>query len=176
MDHLVHSIGDRHPRIAATAWVAPGAVVVGDVQLGPGAAVFYGAVLRADSNTIVIGARTNLQDGVVVHVDADAPVSVGEDVSVGHRAVLHGCTVEDGCLIGMSATVMNGAVIGAGSMVAAGALVTPGKIFGPGVLIAGVPAKELRPLRPEEREHLAWNAEHYQELASLHRDASVARR
>lgn len=176
MDHVVHSVGDRHPRIAATAWVAPGAVVVGDVTLGPHASIFYNAVLRGDSDEIVIGARTNLQDGVVVHVDGGVPVHVGDDVSVGHRAVIHGATVEDGCLIGMSATVMNGAVIGAGSMVAAGALVTPGKRFPSGVLIAGVPAKEVRPLRADEVEHLAANAAHYLDLAQMHREAMVARR
>src|SRR5690606_39739016 len=113
----------RTPQVHAEAWVAPDATVIGAVELGPDASVFYASVLRADIETIRIGARSNIQDGCVVHADPGVPVSVGAGVSVGHRAVLHGCTVEDDCLIGMGAVVLNGARIGAGSLVAAGAVV-----------------------------------------------------
>lgn len=171
MHPLVVTIGHRQPDIAASAWIAPGASVIGSVRLGENTSVFYSAVLRGDGDEIVIGDGTNLQDGVVVHVDDGVPTRVGRDVTVGHRAVLHGCTVGDGALIGMSATVMNNAVIGTGSMVAAGALVTPGKVYGPGVLIAGAPARELRPLTEAERDYLVRNAAHYRELAAAHRDA-----
>lgn len=175
MEPLILPVGDARPRIATTAWVAPGAVVVGAVTLGEQSSVFYGAVLRGDCHEIVVGARTNIQDGVVVHVDDDAPTRVGDDVSVGHSAVLHGCEIGDGCLIGMSATVMSGAVIGAGTLVAAGALVTPGKAFGSGLLVAGVPARPVRPLTDAEKEHLRHNAAHYLELAAQHREAVAAR-
>ncbi|ACQ79240.1 conserved hypothetical protein [Beutenbergia cavernae DSM 12333] len=171
---LVLPIGPRAPRVAATAWLAPSATVAGDVTLGDDVGVFYGAVLRGDSDAITIGARTNLQDGVVVHVDAGHPTLVGTDVTVGHRAVLHGCTVEDGCLIGMSATVMNDAVIGAGSLVAAGALVVAGTEVPPGSLVAGVPAKVRREVTDDERRYLTANAAHYVELAREHRAALAA--
>lgn len=174
MKSLVLTIGDRQPQVPASAWLAPGASVIGSVVLGENTSVFYSAVVRGDSDEIVIGDGTNLQDGVVVHVDEGVPTRIGRDVSVGHNAVVHGCTVGDGALIGMSATVMNNAVIGDGSMVAAGALVTPGKVFGSGVLIAGVPAREVRPLTEAEREHLVWNAAHYRELAAAHREALSA--
>lgn len=176
MDHLVLSIGTQYPRVSPSAWIAPGAVVVGDVQLGPESSVFYGAILRGDCHYIRIGARSNLQDGVVVHVDDEIPTVVGSDVSVGHRAVLHGCTIENGCLIGMSATLMNGVHIGAGSLVAAGALVTPGKRFGSGVLIAGSPAREVRELREDGEAHLVHNAAHYVDLAEQHRAATHPQR
>src|ERR1700712_1310094 len=111
------------PRVDPDAWVAPNAILIGDVTLAGAASVFYGAVLRGDADRIVVGEGSNLQDGVVVHVDAGFPVLVGRNVTIGHRAVLHGCVVEDGALIGMSATVLNGAVIGEGSLVAAGSVV-----------------------------------------------------
>jgi carbonic anhydrase/acetyltransferase-like protein (isoleucine patch superfamily) len=127
--------------------------------------VFYGAVLRADSDSITIGAGSNLQDNVAVHCDGGKPTTVGERVSVGHSAVLHGCTVEDDCLIGMSATVLNGAVIGAGSLVAAGAVVLEGTIIPPRSL---VPAKVRRELTEEEIAEVTSNAAHYVELSRKH--------
>ncbi|PWD51974.1 gamma carbonic anhydrase family protein [Serinibacter arcticus] len=172
---LVVALGDRRPRISATAWLAPGTVVAGAVTVGEHASVWYSAVLRGDCHEIVVGARTNLQDGVVVHVEDSSPTLIGDDVSVGHRAVLHGCSIGDGVLVGMSATVMSGAVIGAGSMVAAGALVTPGKVVPPGVLVAGVPAKVVRDLTDEEKAHLRHNAAHYLELTDDHRRALEGR-
>lgn len=168
---LVLALGERRPRIAGSAWVAPGAVVVGAVTIGPDSSVYYTCVLRGDCHEIVVGARSNLQDGVVVHVADEHPTIVGDDVSIGHGAVLHGCTIGDGALVGMSATVMSGAVVGAGAMVAAGALVTPGKVVPPGTLAAGVPAKVVRDLTDAEKDHLRHNAAHYLEITADHRRA-----
>jgi len=165
---------DLKPVVDETAWTADSATLVGDVRVGPASSVWYSAVLRAEYEPITVGARTNLQDGVVVHVDPGHPATLGDGVSVGHGAVLHGCTVEDGCLVGMHATVLNGAVIGAGSLVAAGALVLEGVIVPPGSLVAGVPAKVRRPLTPEEGEHLTLNASIYVDLAGRHRGARPA--
>ncbi|WP_440709812.1 gamma carbonic anhydrase family protein [Herbiconiux sp. YIM B11900] len=161
------------PEISETAWVAPTAVVIGQVTLAAGSSVFYGAVLRADGDTIHLGEGSNLQDNVVVHVDAGRPTRIGSGVSVGHGAVLHGCTVEDDCLIGMSSTVLNGAVIGAGSLVAAGAVVLEGTIVPPGSLVAGVPAKVRRPLTDDERAGLRTNAATYLRLSAAHAAAEI---
>lgn len=174
MDRFVRSLGEGFaPRIHPEAWLAPGAVVVGNVTLGAASSVWYHAVLRADSSGIVIGARSNLQDGVAVHVDPEFGVTLGDDVSVGHNAVVHGATIEDGCLIGMNATVLNGAVVGAGSLVAAGAVVPQGMIVPPGSLVAGVPARVIRPLRAEEREGLLRNAAVYLAHTERHRSADT---
>lgn len=163
---------DATPSIEPTAWVAPGAVVVGRVRLEAGSGVWYGAVLRAEKADIVLGAESNLQDGVVVHVDGGFPAVIGRRVSVGHNAVLHGCTVEDDSLIGMNATVLNGAVIGAGSLVAAGAVVLEGVVIPPGSLVAGVPAKVRRALSDEEREGISRNAIGYLAHTALHLGSS----
>jgi carbonic anhydrase/acetyltransferase-like protein (isoleucine patch superfamily) len=128
-------------------------------------------VLRGDTTTIVVGERSNLQDGVIVHADPGFPATVGDDVSVGHAAVLHGCTIEDGCLIGMGAVVLNGAVVGRGAMVAAGAVVLEGTRIPPGSLVAGVPGKVRRELTAAERDGLAQNAARYVERAEQHREA-----
>ncbi len=167
---LLLPFGDRSPNVTSTAWVAPNATLVGGVTLGERASVFYGAVLRADTNTITVGDRSNLQDNVVVHVDRDAPTTIGADVSVGHSAVVHGCTVEDGCLIGMNSTVLSHAVIGAGSLVAAGAVVLEGTIVPPGSLVAGVPAKVRRELTADEKLGIQHNAEHYLTISAAHRE------
>ena len=157
------------PRAAESAFVAAGAVLVGDVSLAEQASVWYNAVLRAEAAPIRIGAGSNLQDNVSGHVDAGFPLTVGRDVSVGHGAVLHGCTVEDGALIGMAATVLNGAVIGAGSLVAAGAVVLEGTVVPPGSLVAGVPGKVRRELTAEEIAGIRQNAQSYLGHAALHR-------
>ena len=159
------------PRVDETAFVAPGAVLVGNVTLAPRASVWYNSVLRAEQEPITIGEGSNLQDNVSCHVDSGFPLTVGRNVSVGHGAVLHGCTIEDGSLVGMSATVMNGAVIGAGSLIAGGAVVLEGAIVPPGSLVAGVPAKVRRPLSAEEIAGLLHNAENYLEHTELHRAA-----
>lgn len=164
------SFNGQSPSVPESAWVAPNGTLVGAVSLGEEASVFYGAVLRADVDSITIGAGSNLQDNVVVHCDAGIPTTVGAGVSVGHSAVLHGCTVEDDCLIGMSATVLNGAVIGTGSLIAAGAVVLEGTIIPPGSLVAGVPAKVRRELTGDELAQVKRNAAHYVELSRSHRD------
>ncbi|MWB99462.1 gamma carbonic anhydrase family protein [Agromyces seonyuensis] len=158
---IIELAGIPAPRVSEEAFVAAGAVVVGDVELRAGSSVWYNAVLRAEAATITLAPRANLQDTAVCHVDTGFPLYVGEDVSVGHGAVLHGCTIEAGSLIGMNATVLNGAVIGAGSLVAAGAVVLEGTVVPPGSLVAGVPAKVRRELSPEEREALVRNAAAY---------------
>jgi carbonic anhydrase/acetyltransferase-like protein (isoleucine patch superfamily) len=163
--------GGSTPQIDDDAWIAPTATLIGGVTIGPRASVFYGAVVRADKATISIGAGTNLQDGVIMHADPGFPATVGSGVSVGHAAVLHGCTIEDDCLIGMGAVVLNGAVIGRGSMVAAGAVVLEGAQIPAGSLVAGVPGKVRRELTDEEREGLLGNASRYVELAQAHRAA-----
>jgi carbonic anhydrase/acetyltransferase-like protein (isoleucine patch superfamily) len=160
----------RAPRIDATAWVAPNATVVGDVVLHPESSVFYGAVLRADSETLTLGVGSYLQDNVVVHVDHGAPATIGAGVSVGHGAVVHGCTIDDDCLIGMNATVLNGAVVGRESLVAAGALVLEGTVIPPRSLVAGVPAKVRRELSDEEVAGIRRNAETYRMLSARHRE------
>ena len=170
-DAGVYEISVGTPSLDETSFVAPGARVIGAVTLGERASVWYNAVLRADSESITIGARSNLQDNVAVHVDPDHPVVLGEDVSVGHNAVVHGCTVEDGSLIGMGAVILNGAVIGAGSLVAGGAVVLEGTIVPPGSLVAGVPAKIRRELTADERAALLHNAEAYLHHTEVHRDA-----
>jgi carbonic anhydrase/acetyltransferase-like protein (isoleucine patch superfamily) len=163
-----------HPTVAADAWVAPGAVLAGAVTLGPRASVWYTAVVRADTETISIGAGTNIQDGTVVHADPGFPARVGTGVTVGHRVVLHGCTVEDDVLVGMGAVVMNGARIGAGSLIAAGAVVLAGTDIPAGSLVAGVPAKVRRPLTDEERADIGRSARTYRALARTHAEALSA--
>ncbi|MFF2514657.1 gamma carbonic anhydrase family protein [Streptomyces sp. NPDC058086] len=168
---LIMGIGGKDPRVDPEAFTAPMSVVIGDVTLHAGASVWYGAVLRADFGPIVVGADSNIQDNCTLHVDPGFPITVGERVSVGHNAVLHGATVEDDCLIGMGATVLNGAVIGAGSLVAAQALVPQGMQVPPGSLVAGVPAKVKRPLTEEERQGLTLNGTFYVDLAKTHKQA-----
>lgn len=152
---LVIGFGGRTPDVHERAWLAPTATLVGGVRLAEDASVWFGAVLRADSDDITVGRRSNLQDGVVVHVDEGFPARVGDGVTVGHRAVLHGCTVEDDCLVGMSATLLNGVVVGRGSLVAAGAVLLEGTVVPPGSLVAGVPGKVRRELTAAERDAMA---------------------
>ncbi len=166
--HVI-GFGGSTPDVDPTAWLAPTATVIGRVSIGAGTGVFYGAVVRGDSSTIAIGSGSNLQDGVIVHADPDFPATIGSGVSVGHAAVLHGCTVQDDCLIGMGAIVLNGAVVGAGSMVAAGAVLLEGANVPPGSLVAGVPGKVRRELTADEREAVVRNAAHYVELTAGHR-------
>ena len=156
------------PSVDQSAWIAPSATVIGAAMIAARVGVFYGAVVRADTSTISIGEGSNLQDGVVVHADAGFPATVGSGVSVGHRAVLHGCTVQDDCLIGMGAVVLNGAVVGAGSMIAAGAVVLEGAHVPPGSLVAGVPGKVRRKLTEEERAGIVSNAQRYVALTHDH--------
>ncbi|ORA03906.1 gamma carbonic anhydrase family protein [Mycolicibacterium bacteremicum] len=166
---LIIPIQGRAPQLHAESWVAPNASVIGQVTLAAKASVWYGATLRAEFEPIEIGFGSNLQDGVTAHVDPGFPLRVGSGVSVGHNAVLHGCTIEDDCLIGMGAIVLNGAVIGAGSLVGAGAVVPQGMVVPPGSLVAGVPGKVRRDLSAEEKAGNQLNAQVYQGLIELHR-------
>ena len=136
----------RRPRVHPDAFVAPTAVLIGDVEVGAGASIWFGAVLRGDNDRIVVGARSNIQDKAVVHIDPGFPVSIGEGCTIGHHAILHGCTIGNNALIGMGATVLNGAQIGENCLVGANALVTEGKVFEPGWLIVGSPARAVRKL------------------------------
>jgi carbonic anhydrase/acetyltransferase-like protein (isoleucine patch superfamily) len=170
----IYQLGDDEPRLHATAWVADNATVIGRVALGEGASVWYGAVLRGDNDTITLGARSNIQDGSVAHTDSGMPLTIGDDVTVGHQVMLHGCTVGSGSLVGIQSVILNGAKIGRHSIVGAGALVTEGKEFPDGVLIVGRPAKVVRELTPAQIERLKWSAAHYVALAARHR--SQARR
>jgi carbonic anhydrase/acetyltransferase-like protein (isoleucine patch superfamily) len=142
----------RTPEVDAALFLAPGVVIVGAVILGEGTSVWYGSVLRADGGTITVGREVNIQDGCILHADPGFPAVLGDRVSLGHGAIVHGATVEDGALIGMRATVLNGARIGAGSLVAAGAVVRPGTVVPPGSMVAGIPAQVRRPVSEEERE------------------------
>ncbi|MCU1477035.1 MAG: anhydrase [Subtercola sp.] len=161
---------DGHtPEIDAAAWVAPTATVIGQVTLGPDSSVFYGAVVRADSVSISLGAGSNLQDNVVVHGDPGFAATIGAGVSVGHGAVIHGCTIGDNTLIGMNATVLNGAVVGEECLIAAGALILEGTVIPAGSLVAGVPGKVRRELTADERAHVRRNATVYVALSGKHR-------
>lgn len=168
----VLTLDGRTPRIDPDAWLAPNATVIGDATIAAEVSVFYGAVVRADTEAITVGRRTNLQDNVVVHADPGHPATIGDDVTVGHGAVLHGCTIEDAVLIGMGAIVMNGAVVGRGSLVAAGALVLGDQVIPPRSLVAGSPAKVRRDLSDAEVDAHVDSAVRYAAIAALHRAAN----
>ncbi len=161
------------PRIDPRAFIAPGAVVIGDVEIGPEANIWFNVVIRGDDAPIRIGAGANIQDGTVVHVtiDGDRHIAceIGEGCAVGHMALLHGCRLEPGAFVGMKACVMDLAVVEAGAMVAAGAVVTPRKRVKAGELWAGTPARFARALKPEERDYMRWVPAHYRELAEEYR-------
>jgi carbonic anhydrase/acetyltransferase-like protein (isoleucine patch superfamily) len=167
---LIAAVAGRVPQVDPKAFVAANAVVVGAVTIAAGASIWYGAVLRGDAESISVGAGTNIQDNCTVHSDLSFPAVLGERISVGHNAVLHGCAVEDDVLIGMGAVVLNGARIGAGSLIAAGTVVTQGMHVPPGSLVAGVPGKVKRALTDDERFTIAANGEAYLLLAEAHRE------
>jgi carbonic anhydrase/acetyltransferase-like protein (isoleucine patch superfamily) len=157
----LYQLDEHSPELAEGAWVADSAQVMGKVQLGEDASVWFGAVLRGDTELLAVGRGSNIQDGSLVHADVGFPVHIGEHVTVGHHVVLHGCTVGDGSLIGIQAVILNGARIGKHSLVGAGSLVTEGKEFPDGSLIMGSPAKVVRPLTPEQIAGLRRGAQHY---------------
>ncbi len=165
----LYQLGDESPRIADSAWVADSAQVIGNVELAEDASVWFGAVLRGDGEPIRIGRGVNIQDGTVIHADPGFPVTLAQNVSVGHQVMLHGCTVGENSLIGIQAVLLNGAKIGRNCLVGAGALVTEGKEFPDGSLIVGSPAKVVRPLTPEQIVGLQRIAEHYIENAKRFR-------
>ena len=159
----------RVPVIDDTAWVAPGAAVIGDVVLGPDVGIWYGSVLRGDVERIRVGARTNIQDQSTVHVTRDRfPAVIGQEVTIGHRAVVHGCRIEDGALVGIGAIVLDGAVVEEGALVGAGAVVTPGAVVAAGSLAMGVPARFVRELTESERREQLERTLMYVELAREH--------
>ncbi|MEV8251227.1 gamma carbonic anhydrase family protein [Microbacterium sp. NPDC076768] len=168
----VLALPDKQPVIDSTAFVADGARVIGSVTIAARASVWYNAVLRGDSADIVIGAESNVQDNVSIHVDSGNPVRVGAQVSIGHNAVVHGCTIGDGTLVGMGSVILSGAVVGAGCLIAGGAVVLGGTEIPAGSLVAGVPAKVRRALSDEERRGLIANAETYLAHAQTHTQAT----
>jgi carbonic anhydrase/acetyltransferase-like protein (isoleucine patch superfamily) len=173
------------PKIADDAFIAETAVVIGDVEIGPESSIWYGCVVRGDVNPIRIGARTNIQDGTIIHVNHDPagdyretgggmPTHIGDDITVGHMALLHACTVESGGFIGMRSVVMDGAVVESNAMVAAGALVTPGKRVRSGELWGGSPARRMRELTSSEIEYIPYSARNYAKLGAAHRTGTKA--
>jgi carbonic anhydrase/acetyltransferase-like protein (isoleucine patch superfamily) len=171
---------EQLPRLGAKVYIDPAAVLIGDVELGDDVSLWPCAVARGDVNFIRIGARTNIQDGAVLHVTHDGPYTpggfplvIGADVTVGHSAILHACTIEDACLIGMHATVLDGAIVRKHAMIGAGAVVTPGKIVGEGELWLGNPARCVRKLSAEQIEQLYYSAQHYVRLKDEYLDAAT---
>jgi carbonic anhydrase/acetyltransferase-like protein (isoleucine patch superfamily) len=167
----VGALGTDRPTIHPDAWIAPGAVVVGKVTLGRESSVWYGSVVRADDEEVVVGAEVNIQDLCCLHSDPGQPTILEDAVSLGHKAMVHGAHVETGSLIGIGAIVLGGARIGAGTLIAAGALVGPGKKIPSGVLVAGVPGKVVRELTDDDRAVLAYTSKSYMEKARRHRTA-----
>ena len=166
----IYSLGERKVTFRGKDWfIAPDASVIGSVIVHNEASVWFGAVVRGDSDIITLGERTNIQDSAVLHADPGIPLTLGKNVSVGHKAMLHGCTVGEGSLVGIGAIILNHAVIGSGTLVGAGALIPEGKTFPDGVLVLGTPAKVIRELKPEEKAGLLGNADHYVQRAKLYR-------
>jgi len=165
----IYSLNDVAPLISDSAWVADSAQVIGRVELADDASVWFGSVIRGDSDSIRIGSRSNIQDASVLHTDEGIPLTVGDDVTIGHRVMLHGCTIGDGSLIGIGAVVLNKAKIGKGCLVGAGSLVTEGKEFPDGSMIMGSPARMIRQLTPEQIEGIREIARHYVENSSRFR-------
>ena len=168
--------GGKTPRIHETAFIAPGTRLIGDVEVGPQASIWYNCVLRGDLNRIVVGARSNVQDGTVIHVEDGEPgfpTLIGQDALIGHMAILHGCVVEDRGFVGMGSIMMDGSRIASEGMLAAGALLSPGKALPSGELWAGRPARPIRRLTSEEREQMRLQTAKYLTLAEAHRRALI---
>ncbi len=171
---MIYELDGIRPQIDPTAWVAPTAVLIGNVIVEAGANIWFGAVLRGDNEPIVVGAGSNVQENAVLHTDMGFPLTIGADCTIGHKAMLHGCTIEAGSLIGMGATLLNGAKIGAGSLVGACALVTEGKEIAPGSLVMGAPAKVVRELDAAAQARLLKSAEGYRANAARFAKGMVA--
>ncbi|MDE2186913.1 MAG: gamma carbonic anhydrase family protein [Betaproteobacteria bacterium] len=167
----LYQLENIRPQVAADVFVADTARVIGRVELGSGVSVWYGAVLRGDNEPIIVGDNSNVQEGAVLHTDPGFPLTVGAGVTIGHQAMLHGCTVGAGSLIGIQAVVLNGARIGRNCLVGAGALVTEGKEFADGMLILGSPARAVRELTPEQIEQMQRNARTYVDRGQLYRSS-----
>lgn len=170
MTSSLRAFKGKIPDVADSVYIAPSADVIGDVVIGEQSSIWFNCVIRGDVNSIRIGARSNIQDGTVIHVsNGTFPTFVGDDVLVGHNCIIHGCTLEDGSFVGMGTTVLDGAVVETGAMVAAGALLTPNKRVPTGELWGGSPARYLRDLTEEQRENLTSGAAHYAELAQVYK-------
>jgi carbonic anhydrase/acetyltransferase-like protein (isoleucine patch superfamily) len=169
-----YAIDGVEPQLGEGAWAAPSADLIGDVRIGRRASIWFGAVIRADNTPIALGEETNFQDCAIGHSDPGAPLTIGARVTVGHQAILHGCTVADDCLIGMGARILNGAYLGPESLVGAGALITEGKRFEAGGLIVGAPARLVRALTDAEKASLRLSAVHYAEKAAHYAAGLVA--
>jgi carbonic anhydrase/acetyltransferase-like protein (isoleucine patch superfamily) len=164
----LYALDDLAPRLGPGAWVAPSADLIGDVRLAARVSIWFGAVIRADNTPILVGEESNIQDGAVCHSDPGAPLTIERGVTVGHQAILHGCTIGAGALVGMGARILNHALVGERCLVGAGALVTEGKTFEPGMLIVGAPAHAIRPLSEPELAALAVSAAHYTQKAAAY--------
>ena len=162
----LYALGTTRPHVADGAWVAPGCHIVGKVTLNPQTSVWFGSTLRGDNEMITVGAGSNIQENCVLHTDIGFPLTIGMGCTIGHKAMLHGCTIGDDSLIGMGATVLNGAVIGKGCLIGAGALITEGKVIPDGSLVMGAPGKVVRVLDAAEQARLRASAVHYQENAA----------
>lgn len=171
---MIYELDGIRPQIDPTAWVAPTAVLIGNVIVEAGANIWFGAVLRGDNEAITVGAGSNVQENAVLHTDMGFPLTIGANCTIGHKAMLHGCTIEAGSLIGMGATLLNGAKIGAGSLVGACALVTEGKEIAPGSLVMGAPAKVVRELDAAAQARLLKSAEGYRGNAARFAKGMVA--
>lgn len=171
---MIYALDGTAPEIDPDAWVAPDANVIGRIVLAAGSSVWFGSTLRGDNEPIVVGEASNIQENCVLHTDIGAPLMIGANVTVGHKAMLHGCTIGDGCLIGMGATVLNGAVIGEGSLIGAGALITEGKEIPPGSLVMGSPGKVVRDLDDAMKARLIQSAESYRANAARFRAGLTA--
>lgn len=158
---MILKFKEFYPKIDSTAWIAPSADVIGNVTVGENSSVWFNCVIRSDVNKVVIGKNTNIQDLSMIHTDTHTQTIIGDNVTIGHKVMLHGCKIEDNCLIGMSATILDDAVIGKGSIVGANSLVTSGKVFPPRSLIMGSPAKVVKELTKEDEEKLIAHAAHY---------------
>ncbi|NQU55849.1 MAG: gamma carbonic anhydrase family protein [Rhodospirillales bacterium] len=170
MTGLILPYQDSVPSISDEAFIAPNATIIGDVVIGADSGVWFNCLVRGDVNEIRIGERTNIQDGTVIHVSGQGQGTyIGDDITIGHMALIHACTLEDGCFIGMKATVMDDAFVESGSLIAAGAMVTPGKRIPGGQLWAGSPARYVRDLRPSDLEMIRYTAPHYVKLAHRYR-------
>jgi len=167
----LYRLDDLEPTLEPGAWAAPSADLIGDVRLAARASIWFGAVVRADNTPILVGEETNLQDGAVSHSDPGAPLTIGARVTIGHQAIVHGCTIADDCLIGMGARILNGAMLGPECLVGAGALITEGKTFERGSLIVGSPARVVRMLTDEEKAAIRVSAAHYAEKAARYASA-----
>lgn len=159
----IYALGENQPQIATPSWIAPNATLIGKVQLEANASIWWNAVLRGDTETITVGENSNVQDGSVLHADPGYPLVIGPNVTVGHKVMLHGCTIGEGSLIGIGATILNGAKIGKNCLIGAHALITENKVIPDNSLVMGAPGKVVRELSPKQREQLIYSAQHYVE-------------